>query len=334
MINYTEIFDMNEDDALEMFVRFNSGGSVLKKSQITMSINEVYWPQAKTEFRKVQQGKYEKFGTDFIIRTALMLFGDVVKSNINKQIVDTLKNEWMSFKGALTKLDVLLTEFKMNVAHFASSWNVLLPIIYVIYNNPGYENLKTGIKSYLMRAIFFTYFQSGTTSKLQQMKKNINSYDFEISIEMLEQIADLRVTEGKIEDILNSEKGSRVAGEVLYYLSLDWFNENLSYEEDHLHPYDRFDDPKPTIVTFENWKEWRLLRNRLPNLQYFEGRENASKNSMSLMDYYNCKTDVQKEKFRRMAILPDDISLEIKDFGDFYEKRKELLKAKIKNLLS
>lgn len=59
-----------------------------------------------------------------------------------------------------------------------------------------------------MRAILFTYFQSGTTSKLQQMKSNINSYDYEITVEMLDQITDLRVTDGKIEDILNAEKAA------------------------------------------------------------------------------------------------------------------------------
>ena len=56
LIRYTEIRDMKQDDALEMFVRFNSGGKALKKSEITMSILEAYWPNAKTEFVK----KYTK----------------------------------------------------------------------------------------------------------------------------------------------------------------------------------------------------------------------------------------------------------------------------------
>ena len=33
LIRYTEIRDMKQDDALEMFVRFNSGGKALKKSE-------------------------------------------------------------------------------------------------------------------------------------------------------------------------------------------------------------------------------------------------------------------------------------------------------------
>ncbi len=109
------------------------------------------------------------------------------------------------------------------------------------------------------------------------MKSYINNYDYEITVDMLEQISDLRVTDGKIEDILNSEKGSRVAGEALYYLSLDWLNQNFKYEQDHLHPYERFDDSKPVAVSMEEWKRWRGNRNRLPNLQLLEGRSNGSK---------------------------------------------------------
>jgi len=62
---------MKQYDALEMFVRFNSRGKPLSKSDITMSILEAYWPSAKTEFGKILTGSYDKFGTDFIIRTAL-----------------------------------------------------------------------------------------------------------------------------------------------------------------------------------------------------------------------------------------------------------------------
>lgn len=335
LINYSELFGMNEDDALEMFIRFNNGGVKLNKSDITMSIIQVYWQDARTKFGEILQGKYLQFGTDFIVRTALMLFGDVVNSNINKEVVESLKNEWEDFKKALSNLDVLLSEMKIDVSRFANSWNVLLPIIFVLFNNPKYEECKQGIKSYLMRAIFLTYFQSGTTGKLKTMRSKIELYDLSMSNEMLEDINDLRISEAKIDDILNAEKGSRVAGEVLYYLSLDWYNDTLHYEQDHLHPRAAFDIyNKPPFVKTEDWNAWKKLKDRLPNLEYFEGRANASKNSMSLVDYYNQKTDDQKNEFRKKAIIPDDVSLELKDFGEFYEKRKALLKTKILELLS
>lgn len=333
LIHYTEIHDMKQDDALEMFVRFNSGGKPLKKHEITMSILEAYWPNAKTKFGELLSGSYAGFGSDFIVRAALMLYGDVVKSNINKQIADELKNNWEDFRQSLASLEKVLSGMKMEVSRFSSSWNVLLPIIYYIYYNSNYSDNLDGIKAYLIRAVLFSYFQSGTTSKLQQMKSNINDNDYEITVDMLEQINDLRVTSGKIDDIINSEKGSRVAGEALYFLGVDWINKNYKYEQDHLHPYDRFDSSKPVSVQMDDWRRWRSNRNRLPNLHLLEGRSNGSKNVMRLVDYYNDMNDAQKKVFRDEAIIPDGVSLEIENFGEFYEKRKELLMAKIKQLL-
>jgi uncharacterized protein with ParB-like and HNH nuclease domain len=333
LIRYTEIMDMKQDDALEMFVRFNSGGKPLRKSDITMSILEAYWPSAKTEFGRILTDSYNGFGTDFIIRASLMLYGDVVKSNINRGIVETLKNDWSKFKNSLINLEKLLKQMKIEVSHFSNSWNVLLPIIYYIYYNSEYhKNIET-VRAYLLRAIFFTYFQSGTTGKLQQMKSNINSFDYEITIEMLNQMNDLRVTEGKIEDVLNAEKGSRVAGEVLYYLSLDWINKNFKYEQDHLHPESRFDSTKPVSVSVEEWKKWRGMRNKLPNLHLLEGRSNGSKNDMRLIDYYNDMNDEQKIRFFAETMLTNDVSLEIEHFDIFYEARKKEIIKKIRKLL-
>ena len=333
LVRYTEITDMKQDDALEMFVRFNSGGKPLRKSEITMSILEAYWPSAKTEFGKILVDSYDGFGTDFIIRSALMLYGDVVKSNINKQIAENLKNDWNGFKKSLKNLEKMLKEMKIDVSRFSSSWNVLLPIIYYIYYNPEHNKNINGVRAYLLRAIFFTYFQSGTTGKLQQMKSNINSFDYEITVEMLHQMNDLRVTDGKIEDVLNSEKGSRVAGEVLYYLNLDWTHGIFKYEQDHLHPDDKFSGSKPISVSVGDWKRWHGMRNRLPSLHLLEGRSNGSKNAMRLVDYYNDMNDEQKAQFCKQAMIPKDISLEIENFEEFYEERKSILMERIRELL-
>lgn len=333
LINYTEIFDMNQDDALEMFVRFNSGGRPLRKHEITMSILEAYWPNAKSSFGALVTGSYADYGTDFIIRTALMLYGDVVKSNISKKIADELHNNWGSFSQALVDLESLLKEFKVDVSRFSSSWNVLLPIIYVIYYNPNYMDCLDGIKAYLHRAILFTYFQSGTTSKLQQMKSNINNYEFEITVDMLEQMSDLRVTEGKIDDILNSEKSSRVASDALYFISLDWISPKFKYAQDHLHPYERFNRGNPASVPMTTWRQWYTNRNRLPNLWLLEGSSNGTKGDMPLLDYYNEKNDSQKEEFRKQAMIPKGVDLGIEAFGEFYEKRKDILAQRLRELL-
>lgn len=333
LIRFTEIYEMTQDDALEMFVRFNSDGVSLKKSEITMSILEAYWPSAKTQFGDLLIGDYEGFDTDFIIRSAHMIYGDVVKSNISKQVADDLKNNWISFRKAFENTADLLKDSKINMQRFKNSWNVLVPIIFCVYYNPNYDFCKEGILSYLYRAIFFTYFKSGTTGKLQIMKKYIISYDYEISIEMLNDINELKVNDAKIEDLMNYEKGSRIAGELLYYLSLDWYKEGLKYEQDHLHPNNRFFQAPPAGISMQQWAEWRKMANRIPNLHLLVGRENTSKSDMSLQEYYDDMTETEQIKFKRDSYIPENVSLDILDFEKFYNLRKEILIFKIKELL-
>lgn len=253
LIRYTLIRQMNQDNALEMFVRFNSGGKALKKAEITMSILEAYWPRAKEEFGQFLKDHYQGFSTDFIIRSALMLFGDVVKSNINQRFAIELKENWTEFKKALIHLEQVLKELKIDIEHYKNSWNVLLPILYYIYYNSSYNEHLKDIRIYLLRAVLFNYFQSGTTVKLQQMRSNINNFDYELSVDLLDQMTELRVTNSRIEDILSAEKDSHLASEFLYYISLDWMNKAYKYEVDHLHPYERFNENKPSKITLEEW---------------------------------------------------------------------------------
>ncbi len=335
LIRYTEIINMQQEDALEMFVRFNSGGKTLKPSEIIMSILEAYWPSARVEFGKILTDSFVDFNTDFIIRTALMLFGNVEKTNINKQIADDLKNNWEAFKKALKNLKLFLEKSKINISRFSGRWNVLIPIIYSLYKNHDYEKNYGAMQKYLMRVALFGYFVSGTKGKLKRLKNRIENSDYSITVDMLDGIPELRVTDSKIEDVLNSEKGSRIAGEALYYLCHNWMNDEFKYEQDHLHPNERFSDDnrKPLAISFEEWKEWKGNRNRLPNLHLLEGRSNASKSNMSLNDYVNDMNQEQKRLFFEQTFIRPGISLDFDNFGKFYAERKSNLAKKLRELM-
>lgn len=335
LIRYTEITNMSQDDALEMFIRFNNGGKKLRKHEITMSILEVYWPNAREQFAMLLSGAYSDFSTDLIIRTALMLYGDVTKTIINQKVADDLKNNWSDFKIAFKNLQNALEKLNIDVEHFVNDYTKLVPLIYYIYYNPdSYEENLNAIRIYITRTIFFIYFRSGTPGKLQRLKTNIINNNMKISLDMLDSMAELQVTDSRIEDILNSEKGSRLAYEVLYFIGRNWLNKNTNYEQDHLHPESRFIETKPFSISIEDWKLWYNNRNRLPNLQLLDNLENKSKNNRRLIDYCNNMTNEQKQEFYEKSIIPQDISLEFDNFGEFYEKRKLLLKEKILELLN
>lgn len=334
LIRYTEITDMSQDYALEMFIRFNNGGKKLRKHEITMSILEVYWPNAREQFSILLSGAYSGFSTDLVIRTALMLYGDVTKTIINQKVADDLKNNWSDFKIAFKNLQNALEKLNIDVEHFVNDYTKLVPLIYYIYYNPeSYEDNLDAIRAYLTRTIFFIYFRSGTPGKLQRLKQNISNNNMKITIDMLDSMAELQITESRIEDILNSEKGSRLAWEVLYFIGRNWIDKNTNYEQDHLHPESRFTETKPFSITMEEWKKWYSNRNRLPNLQLLDENENKSKSNRRLIDYCNNMTNEQKQEFYNKSIIPQNVSLEFDNFQEFYEKRKQLLKEKIIELL-
>ena len=54
---------------------------------------------------------------------------------------------------------------------------------------------------------------------------------------------------------------------------------------------------------------------------------------MPLIEYYNDMNDDQKAKFRKEAFIPDNVGLELEHFEEFYEKRKDLLAVKIRQIL-
>ena len=254
-------------------------------------------------------------------------------ARVNQENKDIMEDYLMELK-AQKKKDTTIYQYKNDLR---------IVCIYVLDNCENKAFTDLGRKDFRRLVLWLTDtcgVSNARANRLMSAVRTLLSYleddddnDYEITVDMLEQMNDLRVTDGKIDDIINSEKGSRVAGEALYFLGVDWINRNFKYEQDHLHPYDRFDSTKPISVSMDDWRKWRSNRNRLPNLQLLEGRSNGSKNAMRLVDYYNDMNDEQKADFCKEALIPEGVSLELENFEEFYEKRKALLTAKIRQLL-
>ena len=92
-------------------------------------------------------------------------------------------------------------------------------------------------------------------------------------------------------------------------------------------------ESRPYGVDATKWKEWRLNRNRLPNLHLLEGVANQKKSDTPLDVYVGYMTPDQKSDFLDHAMIPEGVSLNIKDFDQFYEARKNLLQSKLRDLL-
>lgn len=341
LVTYTQVSELTQDDALEMFVRFNSGGKNLTKAQISMSILEVFWPNVQRDFETALRGKYRNFGTDFILRTGHMIYGDVIKSNIDQDLALTFKANFEKFKLALKNTSELFELMNYDISRFSSRWNIIIPIIYLVYNNENYIDSLTGLFSYLFRAILFQFYASGTTGKLQMMKTLIADNNFRLESHLLDSIDELRVTPAKIDDLLFAEKGSVTAGNVLYCLGINYIHDDYDYDEDHIHPNARFERSQPLGMTDANWSLARSYRNKLPNLQLLRSDINESKGDQDFELYYLSLPPIAKEKMTLEGFIPavpqgqqETNYYKITNFLRFYEDRKRLLTDKITHLLN
>ena len=77
-------------------------------------------------------------------------------------------------------------------------------------------------------------------------------------------------------------------------------------------------------------------KDTVPNLQLLEGRKNESKNATPFKAWFEGKYKDKKEqeRFANDNYLPNDVSLELKNFKSFYENRKKTLAAKLRDILA
>ena len=112
-------------------------------------------------------------------------------------------------------------------------------------------------------------------------------------------------------------------------LSLLYPNLKLSqvaFHQDHCHPYAGFENKAISVLGLDDdkVKEWQKKRNLLPNLQFLEGAENESKNKTPLIDWV--------DKGNSFSYRPQNISLELKDFDEFFKQRRALIKKELLNI--
>lgn len=355
IIQYQNV-EGEESEALEMFIRFNNGGKPLTKTDIADATITYYWDDAPEKFLNVVKYKgnldrvedrlikYKDFGLNFIIRLGIMIFEDNVASSIGRTVINGLKNNWDKIKNALAETASFLGEIGINVESYKSRWNVLLPVIYFVYSNDNYRYYQSAILAYLSRSTLLKYYQNGTTAKLTKLKKLMKEHQFQdkpvLEISLLDEINELKVTESKIEEILESKKGSPITK-----IALEWLNYTMSFpvssevHEDHLQPRSLFMFAKPPMVPEAEWMNWKSLCNTLPNLQFFNWHLNILKSNRELYVYYDNLLDDDKIFYQKRYLLfevnndEEKKILLLENFGKFFEKRKAVIKEKLSSLL-
>ena len=311
------------NEVLEMFIRKNNGGTELSKTDLLFSNVVLEWPEAKKtikEFlKRVNTNNSTKcfyFNIDFIMRTALYLFSKEIKMEVSKfkSISTKIKDNWNKIDDAITKTAKLLLQIGF-AGDNITSYNAVIPIIYYVYNGGKLEKKnKKEIRKYLIVAQLKKLFGASANTTLTKTRDALKGVkDFELKVfsgVTLTGDKDFKVDKDVVQKWLKYKKGKYT----FMVLTILYPNVNVefgrSFHQDHLH--------SEALLKKAGYGE---ERNLLANLQLIAQAPNQEKSKKTLEEWMREGNDFDYH--------PKGISIDIKDYREFIEKRGELMVDKL-----
>ena len=338
LIHYYCITKDNYDDALSIFVRVNSTGRKLSKTDLLFSTLIDGWKDGKDSIEKVLEEVNAKgfdFSRDYLMRFCLVMEDadtNLKIENLNNKVVEGIRNDWKRISEAFKKMSDLLFEIGIT-DEYLISYNATMPLAYYIFKGGKFDSKdsKTEAKKFLSisfaKGLFGVASNSAlisTRAALKDIECNKNQFSMSLFKEtVLTGGRDFIVRNEDLEFWLNKyEKGSNT----LVFLLLLYPNLKVDkhiFHQDHVHPYALFENKniKDVISDKDLIIKWQKQRNLLPNLQLLEGKENEEKNKTPLAKWV--------EEGNDFDYRPENISLDIKDFDTFFAERRKLIKAEL-----
>lgn len=350
IINYFEVEEDSIDKVLDIFVRVNSGGTVLSKSDLLFSTIVSHWDNARDEIDNLLSdingiGKGFNFSNDFIMRTCLYLLDLPVTLKVEtfkKVSVLKIKDNWRAISKSIKNTVKLLNEFGFNSENMIS-YVAVSPMVYYIFKGGNLDSdSKNELRKYIVIAQVKQIFGAASNSALTSIRKALNeaptnSFSM-LNLNNIRFTGDrtLRYTSEEIDSMFDTYERSQYTFMILSLLYPNLNYGEIEFHQDHMHPHTSFEEdniknlilPDGQVIDEITKEEWRRRRNTLANLQILEGRRNESKNAMSLADWLKKPENKENAKY-----VPNNISYELSNFEEFMEKRQELMSNALKEIL-
>lgn len=350
LINYFEVEAESIDSVLDIFVRVNSGGTVLSKTDLLFSTIVSYWDKARDEIDKLLStinkiGEGYRFTNDFIMRACLYLLDMPVTLKVEtfkKESVKSIQDNWEKIKSAIYESVSLFNEFGFNSENIIS-YVALTPVVYYRFNNGKFDdNSKSELRKYIVMAQIKQVFGAASNSALTSIRTVLKANTTRtFSLNDLNGIRftgdrSLKVSSDEIDQWFDTYE---IGAYTFMLLSLLYPNLKYSqkgFHQDHMHPHTSFEGKKldgmalPGNIKMDEdrKKEWQRKRNTLANLQLLESNENEKKNATPLNKWLD--EEVNKENLK---YLPQNISFELNNFEEFINERQKMMSSELKKIL-
>jgi hypothetical protein len=337
-----------EDDVVEIFIRANSGGTKLGKSELLYSLLKASWEDARqkldgllTELNRTGFA----YTQDFILKTCLTLLDKGARYEVEKfraeGVRDLIENQWETIAATICEVaDYVQGSTYIRTDKALPSYLALIPLIYAYYHFPLQSKQAKDRDLYLIRTSLCGSFGGSSDSLIDAAVKQIRKdHGFECQQQfgvVLEQKRSLQITR---DGFLGMGYGS---AEI--HLLLNWWYRDFSYtpaykgglpQVDHIFPDSRLRsikmlNPENGRQSLQKYKA--SVRNQLANCMLLTRDENGSgqKTDRPPEEWFQDKDDA----YLKRHIIPLDRSLlNMERFDDFVEARKLLLLEEFQSLI-
>ena len=364
LIAFYEERSQELEKVLQIFIRMNEGGTPLSYSDLLLSVAVAQWSQydAREEILTLVDelnlnrigGMGFSFSKNLVLKAGLMLsdIGSVgfKVDNFNRGNMDIFENNWDNIKHALTLTVQLVSTFGFSGQNLTAH-NAILPIAYYLYRrNPGETYLRQSrfaqdreaIRGWLIRSLLKSgVWGSGSDTLLTALRQIIkdSSADkypvVQIQNEMELRGKPLVFHDMELEKLLDMQYGNGLTFALLS-LIFQFVDLRNQFHIDHIFPRAHFTEQRlrTSGVADSEIEDFMQKKDGLANLQLLAGTLNNEKGTKMPAEWLSqMHTDSENKREYEERHMLGEVPESIRNFGEFYARRRNRLKEKIEKLL-
>lgn len=336
-----------EDDVVEVFIRANSGGTKLNKSDLLFSLLSSSWKDVDKRMEDLLSDINKHgfgFNRDFILKTCLVLLDQRARYEILKfrkaGVRDEIENRWTDISDSIKAVvDFIHSKTYIKCDKALPSDLTLIPLIYIRYHFSEKWKKAVGINDYLLRTLLVGAFSGQSDHLLDALIKKfkeLKEFSLEESFDVIRsQNRSLELTEDRFWQMGYGSKTIHLLFNIWYsnFPHVPAYDNNMP-QIDHIFPKSRLEKIK--TVNPETGRKISKYeadaRNQLANCMLLTLEENGPGGKGDITPaiwFSNKSTD-----YLKMHLIPENPELwEMERYEDFIEARKKLIRERFKFLL-
>jgi hypothetical protein len=337
-----------EDDVVEVFIRANSGGTKLGKSDLLFSLLSASWDVADEKMEDLLRSLNNhgfSFDRDFVLKTCLVLLEQGARYEVEKfrkaDVREDIEAKWDDIANSVQDvLDFVRSKTFIQCDKALPTYLVLIPLIYVRHHFPEAWKKAKDVDSYLLRCSLAGAFSGQPDNLLDALVRKLD----EMKNFSLDEAFGVIRTQGRSLELTEDRFWQMGYGSDTIHLLFNlWyrdFNHTPAYDNnlpqvDHIFPQSalkkvKVENPKTGRKDLMKYRD--AERNQLANCMLLSREENGAGGKWDTLpeDWFAGKD----KDYLGKHLIPNDPNLWKMDrFEEFIEQRKKLIREHFRSLL-